>query len=240
MVRQNLPEEFESLDNWGRTTEVWDGVDVRREGLQIKTKRRKRQVNDGTWKRYHVRLIEPEEGLNIQVLDVRPLPDGRVEFEVMADAKLEMFARLSQWERGVQLVSLSVNAQAETQFRVRGDVGVQLDPTRLPPDVILDPVVRAAELRLVAFRLDRISQVGGPVARELGRQARSLLNKELARQSERLPDKTNRQIDKNRQRLRLSIQDLLATQWGPIATRQLGFADLSLDGRPVNPSQPPE
>jgi hypothetical protein len=232
IVRQNLPAEFESQDNWGRTTEVWAGIDLRREGLQLKTRRRKKQVNDGTWKRYRVRLIEPEEQLNIQIQDVRPLPDGRVEFELAADARLEMFARLSQWELGVQLFSLSANATAHTQFRVRCDVGLKLDPTKLPPDVILDPVVRAAELRLVDFRLDRISQVGGAVARELGQQTRSLLDQELAKQNAKLPDKINRQIDRNRQQLRLSVQDLLATKWGPLAAKQLELGNASLGESP--------
>jgi hypothetical protein len=53
IVRENLPADFESRDNWGHTTDVWAGVDIRREGLQIKTKRRKKQVNDGTWKLVH-------------------------------------------------------------------------------------------------------------------------------------------------------------------------------------------
>ena len=168
IVRENLPADFESRDNWGHTTDVWAGVDIRREGLQIKTKRRKKQVNDGTWKLVRVRFIEPETNLHLEVLDVRPLPAGRVEVDLAVDAKLAVFARLSQWELGVQLISLSANAQAQTQFRVRCDLGLKLDPTKLPPDVILDPVVREAELRLVDFRLDRVSQVGGSLAHELG------------------------------------------------------------------------
>lgn len=221
IVRQHLPVEFESRDGWGHTREVWSGVDIRRQGWQITTKRQKRQVNDGTWKLYRVRLIEPDEHLSLQVQEIRPAADGRVEFELVADARLEIFARLAQWELGVQLLSISANATARTQFCVRGDVGLKLDPTRLPPDVMLDPLVRTAELRLVDFRLERISQLGGAIAHELGQQARGLLHKELARQNEKLPDKLNRQIDKNRPRLRLSVQDLLASKWGSLAAQQL-------------------
>jgi hypothetical protein len=230
IVRENLPADFESRDNWGHTTDVWAGVDIRREGLQIKTKRRKKQVNDGTWKLIRVRLIEPETNLHLEVLDVRPLPAGRVEVDVAVDAKLAVFARLSQWELGVQLISLSANAQAQTQLRVRFELGLKLDPTKLPPDVILDPVVREAELRLVDFRLDRVSQVGGSLAHELGQQARDLLDREVAKQSAKLPDKINRQIGKNRERLRLSVQDLLTSQWGPLAAKQLGLSDPTSSG----------
>lgn len=235
IVRENLPADFESRDNWGHTTEIWAGVDIRREGLQIKTKRRKKQVNDGTWKLVRVQFIEPDQNLRLEVLDVRPLPAGRVEVDLAVDSKLAVFARLSQWELGVQLISLSANAQAQTQFRVRCDLGMKLDPTKLPPDVILDPVVREAELRLVDFRLERVSQVGGSLAHELGKQARDLLDREVAKQNAKLPEKINRQIGKNREQLRLSVQDLLTSHWGPLAAKQLGMNDTSSGGSAPSP-----
>jgi len=230
IIRENLPDQYESKDGWGETKEVWAGVDVRRDGWQIKTKRRKKQVNHGTWKLYRVRIVEPEKELHIDLQNIRELPNGRVEFDLTADARLEVFARLAQWELGVQLISLSVNAEARTQFRVRCNLGLKLDPTRLPPDVLLDPLVNQADLRLVDFRVKRISQIGGSVARELGDQARSLLDKELAKQNEKLPGKINRQIEKNRDQLRLSVQDLLTSRWGGLAAKQLGLDDRQASG----------
>ncbi len=230
IIRENLPDQYESKDGWGETKEVWAGVDVRRDGWQIKTKRRKKQVNHGTWKLYRVRVVEPEKELHIDLQNIRELPNGRVEFDLTADARLEVFARLAQWELGVQLISLSVNAEARTQFRVRCNLGLKLDPTRLPPDVLLDPLVNQADLRLVDFRVKRISQIGGSVARELGDQARSLLDKELAKQNEKLPGKINRQIEKNRDQLRLSVQDLLTSRWGGLAAKQLGLDDRQASG----------
>jgi len=225
IVRENLPDQYESRDNWGDTKEIWAGLHVRLDGLQIETKRRKKRVNHGTWKLYRVRFIEPEKYLQVDVQNIHELPNGRVEFDLLADARLDVFARLAQWELGVQLISLSVNAEARTQFRVRCDLGLKLDPSKLPPDVLLDPVVSQAELRLADFRVRRISQLGGPLARELGEEARDLLDKELAKQNQKLPGKINRQIDKNRDKLRLSVQDLLTSQWGGLAAKQLGLGD---------------
>jgi hypothetical protein len=64
----------------------------------------------------------------------------------------------------------------------------------------------------------------------LGEEARDLLDKELAKQNQKLPSKINRQIEKNRDKLRLSVQDLLASQWGGLAAKQLGLGD--------NPAEP--
>ena len=225
IVRESLPDQYESRDHWGDTKEIWAGLDVRLDGLRIDTKRRKKQVNHGTWKLYRVRFIEPEKYLHVDVQNIRELPNGRVEFDLLADARLDVFARLAQWELGVQLISLSVNAEARAQFRARCDLGLKLDPSKLPPDVLLDPVVSQAEVRLAGFRVRRISQIGGSVARELGEEARDLLDKELAKQNQKLPSKINRQIDKNRDKLRLSVQDLLTSQWGSMAAKQLGLGD---------------
>jgi hypothetical protein len=225
IVRENLPDQYESRDHWGDTKKIWAGLDVRLDGLRIDTKRRKKEVNHGTWKLYRVRFIEPEKYLHVDVQNIHELPNGRVEFDLLADAKLDVFARLAQWELGVQLISLSVNAEARTQFRVRCDLGLKLDPGKLPPDVLLDPAVSQAEVRLADFRVRRISQLGGSLARELGEEARGLLDKELAKQNQKLPSKINRQIDKNRDKLRLSIQDLLKSQWGGLAAKQLGLGD---------------
>lgn len=223
VIRENLPDQYEARDGWGETKEIWAGVDIRREGWQIKTKRRKKAVNHGTWKLYRVRVVEPEKELHIDVQNVRELPNGRVEFDLAVDARLDVFARLAQWESGVQLISLSVNAEALTQFRVRCNLGLKLDPAKLPPDVLLDPRVDRADLRLVDFRVNRISQIGGPLARELGDQARDLLDRQIAKQNEKLPGKINRQIEKNRDHLRLSVQDLLTSRWGGLAAKQLGL-----------------
>lgn len=59
----------------------------------------------------------------------------------------------------------------------------------------------------------------------MGEEARDLLDKELAKQNQKLPGKINRQIDKNRDKLRLSVQDLLTSQWGSMAAKQLGLGD---------------
>lgn len=247
IIRENLPDQYEARDHWGDTKEVWAGLDIRREGWEIKSKRRKKQVNHGTWKLYRVRVVEPDKYLHVEIRDVRARAGGRVEFNLLADANLDVFARLSQWELGVQLISLSVNAEARTQFHVRCNLGLKLDPTKLPPDVLLDPEVSQADLRLVDFRVLRISQIGGSVAHELGDQARSLLERELDKQNEKLPSKINRQIEKNRGKLRLSVQELLASRWGGVAASQLGLdnptaapeARLFLKSRASSPPEPP-
>jgi len=116
------------------------------------------------------------------------------------------------------------HAEARTQFRVRCDLGLKLDPGKLPPDVLLDPVVSQAELRLADFRVRRSASSAVPWRANWRRGPRPA-GQGMAKQNQKLPSKINRQIDKNRDKLRLSVQDLLTSQWGGLAAKQLGLGD---------------
>jgi hypothetical protein len=221
IVLDNIPHEIVEDDDWGKTDRVWDGVRIWWEGTRLESKRRWKTVNQGTWQWYRVRLIDPEQRFQVQVENVRPLPDGRVGFEAEVEAALDVFGRISQWQRDVQLFSLSANATAVVRLRVSCSLAMKLDPTRFPPDVLLDPQITSADLQLVRFQLRRISQLHGPLVRELGAGAREFIEDEIAGRRGQIVNRANRQLDKHRDDLRLSLHDLLASRWGDLAASQL-------------------
>ncbi len=248
IVRENIPHEFEKRDGWGETRERWDGLKIWRDGFQIKTKRRKKEVKHGSWKMYRVQLVDPVEHFQIRLESIRTLPDARTEFIVCVDAKLKAFGRFAQWEHGVQLIALSANARADVRFRATCNLGSSLDPSRFPPDVVLDPIVTQAELKLVKYRLERVSQLGGSLANELGKALREVLEDQVAKQRHKLPEKINKQIEKNRDKMRFSISDVIGSQWGGLAKSYLGVGqtddeastvqDTTSEPAVTNPSEP--
>ena len=213
VARATIPHQFDDTRKWGQTKRVWDGLKISREGLQIKTKRRWKDANHGTWKRYQVRLIDPDDSFQISIGKLEKISEGRARFDATFDARLDAFGRFSEWNRGVQLISVGVDAIGRVRLRVTCELGVKLDPSKLPPDVLLDPVVTAADLQLVEFEVERISDISGPVAEGLGRGIREILEDRLAKDRPKLVAKINRQIDKKRDKLRLSFQDLLTSKW---------------------------
>ena len=118
IVREHIPCEYEQRDNWGHTTEVWDGLQIKRDGLQVKTRSRKKSVNDGTWKRYQIQLVDPNQQFHVNVANVRAAPGGRAELDVEVEAALHLTGRIAQWERGLQLFSISAEADARVRLRV--------------------------------------------------------------------------------------------------------------------------
>lgn len=211
LVLKNVPAEYENTKRWGGTKRVWDGLHVSLDGFRLKTKRRWKQANHGTWKRYRAWLIDPEKEFEIQIENMASTPDGKTAFDVVIDARLGAWGRLSEYAHDVQLLSISAEADARVHMRMGCEMSLRLDASKFPPDVILEPTVVRAEMKLVDFDLIRISDVSGPLVREFGEELHDVIQKEIADRETRLVSKINRQIQKQEDDLRLSIADLASS-----------------------------
>ncbi|MEM7477780.1 MAG: hypothetical protein AAF483_22560, partial [Planctomycetota bacterium] len=209
LIRNNLPPDYEDDRKWGKQKEVWDGLEWRREGLKLETKRRKKMVNAGTWTRYRVAFVKPEETLKIRFDKLDSLEDGRVAFAIVVECSLDVFGRLSQWVRDVQLMSISANADAACRLTLEGTVAFKINPLVLPPDFSLKPHITNAHVDLTYYRVRRISQVGGDFAKVLGKGLRGVVDEKIEDLNGKLVDKINKQLVKHEDKLSFSAQDWL-------------------------------
>jgi hypothetical protein len=212
LIRENLPEDYEDTRKWGHQKEVWDGIELRREDGRIETKRRKKLVNSGTWTKYHVAFVEPEKHLHIEFHQLQSNPAGGIDFSVSVEGLLDVHGRMSQWLRDVQLVSISVDADAVVKLTMSGTVLFKLNPLKLPPDVIIRPKVEQAVVELSYFRVRRVSQIGGDFAKVLGEGARGTVDRKIDETNAKLVDKMNKQIEKQHDKMILSLQDWLQSK----------------------------
>ncbi len=208
-----IPETYTDEKRWGKQKKVWDGVHVKLDGLRLKTKRKWRNVNHGTWERYQAWLIDPEQQFDLRIENIRPAESGRIAFDIAIDAHLGLFARLSEWQLGLQLISLSTNAEAIVQMKLTCEASMKLDFDEFVPALVIEPTITAADLTLVSFDLQRISNLHGPGVEQLGRSLHKLLQDEINDRRGKLVEKANRQIDKNRDKLRLSAKQLADDGW---------------------------
>lgn len=216
LVRSNLPDQYEKRKNWDKTTEVWDGLHMSLDGIKIKTKRRKKQVNHGTWTMYRAQLTDPSQ-FTVEVKDLRRLEDGRAAFDAEFYAPLAVFGRINQWQYGVQLISLSADADARVRLKVTCAVRTRLEASQgVVPDVVFEPEVTAAQIVLEDFRLKRISQLHGPLVKEIGEEAHDFLQDEINDRNAQIVGKMNKAIDKQRDKLRVSLSDLASTKFGDL------------------------
>jgi hypothetical protein len=213
LVRVHLPDHYEKSKNWGHTTRTLDGLSVQLDRGKLKTHRKYKEANDGTWQMYRIDLVDPEEKFDIRIASLRPLEDGRVGMQITAVASVKAVGRQALWERGVQIFSLAAEADARVRLVAETAVATQLDPTKLPPDVYLRPEVTAARFEILEFKLRRISDLHGPIIRSLSHSVREVLEDKLAEDNAKLVAKLNKAIDKEEEKLKLSAADLVSMKW---------------------------
>ena len=213
LVLENIPHTFEETKDWGGQDERWDGIEFRREGLRIETKRKKKEVNHGTWKKYSAQLLNPNEEFSVQLKNMRETPNEKMAFDVHFTAHLKIFGRQSKWVKGVQLYSLSARGHTKVRLVVSMEMGVDMDINRFPPDLVFNPIATDANLVVDEFRLDRVSKAGGEFAQQVSKGVRSSLDEKVAEKKDKLVQKINKQINKNKGKLRLSIADALKSKW---------------------------
>lgn len=211
LVLRNLPPSYEDNRKWNRTKEVFNGITLRREGWKLETKRKRKTAKHGTWSRYYIEFIDPEEKLAIEITKIEFPKGGPIRVETKVIAPLKLFGRVSEWVRDVQLYSISTNATATIEMNVVCDIQVRINPLKVPPDVEFLPVILDASVGLQNLDIERISQIQGPAADVLGKGIRDILDSRLEDYREKLVQKMNAEILKQKGKLKLSIQEWLET-----------------------------
>ena len=209
---RNLPPNIEDNRKWGRQKKVYDGVDMNWDGLRLDTKRRWKMVDHGTWARYFIEFIEPAQKLEIRVLSLNTQDNGRsFTTRVRIVAPLKIFARVSQFQRDIQLISVSMQADATVALEIDLEVGIRINPLVFPPDVEFRPKATRAEVQLLQFEMHRLSQIHGDLAEWLGQGIRRILDRKIVEYNDKLIEKINEGLAKQKDRLKLSAQDWLTS-----------------------------
>jgi len=210
-----IDHDYQDLRDWNRRKTTTSGVDIRLDGLKLKTHRRRKEGKDGTWKMYQVKLADPQKDLRVDIEQLR-LSGGKIQLQALVDVRLATLARLQQWERDVRLLSITVEAGARVRMRLWAEIGVRFGADGLAPVVILQPRVTRLDLNLAEFQLRRIGDVRGPLVEQLSHNLADLVADKLADREKGLVAKANKQIEKNRDALRLSVADFLGSRIGQL------------------------
>lgn len=216
-IRQ-MPRTIDGDKDWGETKRIWAGVKMKLDGGKLKTHRSWKEVEQGRWIKYEVTLPEAsaKRGFDVVIDRVSPLVDpvtgeARWRIESTTTAPMRFTARVQRWNLGVKLFSVTVSGVMKVRFRSTATIGLYADYGRIPPDLVLDPRIESASLSLERFEVERVSHVGGDAAEAWGEVLQEVfLDRFIKRQDDRLVEKLNRSIDKQRGELRLSLADWLA------------------------------
>ena len=192
---------------------------------RLHTKRRKKLVNHGTWDRYEVSLVDPENSFSVQLNNFQEDETDRVTFNVVITAKVNVAARQAKWVKGLQLYSISADGSAEVQLTIAASLGSRMDVSKFPPDLIFDPHIEDAKIELENFRIDRVSKAGGEFAQQITRLVRKKIDQKIAKKEDKLVQKLNAKIEKSRDRFTLSAHDAVKSKWATAAQKLTESSD---------------
>lgn len=202
VVREAIPEEYARKKNWGQTKRITVGLTTDEPLYKLKLHRRKKHVPHGTWKQYRVNFINPEEELHVAVENLHSLAGGGVGLRMVLEAELDGWAQMRHYNRGVHLLTLT--GEGRSRLKLAIDCEVRMGMT--DQGMAIDPRVTQSQLELQDFKVERIGEVKGKLAEEIGDGLRYLMEDQL--EGPKLTAKLNRAIDKKRDRFVLSPADL--------------------------------
>lgn len=198
-----LPDSYSDDDDWGAQKRVQSGLNVRLDGLNLKTSRRWKMVNHGVWQRVDARLVDPEQHFQLAIW-LLPNTDPAVpRYRVQADMRLHATGRQQQWSLGAKLYSVSADIVADVSMHAELEFRSQLVSTDERTKLRILPHVDALQLRLQNLNVRRFSHVKGSLARDTGNAFESLAKRMIRRKGAHLAAKINAKIQKKPERFEL-------------------------------------
>ncbi len=215
VLLETMPMHLEDTRQWGKQRPFIAGLELRRDGMRLETKRKWELRNHGDWRRFSGTMVNPEESFAVKVRNIQSESAGQFVFDLEFSALVAWEVRQAQWERGVQLWSISAMGTASVQMAVEFELTTSIERNDTGLVVSLNPTVRKAHLAVDEFRVRRISKLGGEVAKRVTTIAQRYLDDELNRLNDQLADRINRKIADRRDRLRISLDEWSrAPNWG--------------------------
>jgi hypothetical protein len=207
LIADAIPREYERQKDWGRQKEITTGVRSSGNFFKFDIHRTKTAVNHGVWKHYRATMVDPEHNLQVRIENLRSVAAGKIAFTLFVTTKLHGWGRAKVYDRGIHLIALEAETNAKVSLWLDCEIALEAAPASFLTGIAVRPQVTSARLRLDEFQLTRVSDVSGPVVRELGDGIRHLIEDEM--NGPKLAAKLNHSIEKRKNRLIFTPEMLL-------------------------------
>ena len=232
-----LPPKFDDENGWGDEKRIPSGLNVDFDDGRIKTSRRWKMVNHGSWLKGSGELVDPE---NTFVLRTTQLPDPEIDtrrYEVQLAASLHVHGRQQQWNYGVMLWSVSAEASVNFSLQTTLDVKSEILTTEKGTRLRFIPRVIHAAAKLDNFRLHRISHVKGTVVQGIGELTEELLQLRIKKENKDLADRINKALQKQADSLEIPLD---IAGWFGVSPKDSAQPQPESDPAPVSPNKTDE
>jgi hypothetical protein len=181
MVVKELPKEIEDKSGWGQIVPLTEPVRFPNLPRAKVRKGDKEGYPHGLWKKFKVRIPNPEKDLKIDVREFSKLDPKTLRVVVDTEAAVSGDGEVQNWQKGLPLGGASAQADAVIGLHMVFDVGVTLVVKKFPPDVIVEPKLAELQIDLKEFNLNRVANprtglaIEGETAKGFGNDMKDML-----------------------------------------------------------------
>jgi hypothetical protein len=206
MIMLLIPETYTDDNDWGTTQRIQSGLNLRLDGARLRTSRRWKDINHGTWKRAEIQLLDPQEKFDLQVALLPTDDRNSTRYAVGASARLKVRGRQQDWINGVRLYSVTGDATADVLLRAVITIKRSIVSGETNNRILrILPHIESVSLYIVGFRLNRVGHAKGAIVREFGRSLKGTLNQALSRNRDKMASKINAKIAKKPERFGIPL-----------------------------------
>jgi hypothetical protein len=153
------------------------------------------ELAHGSWRRIKGWMEDPSKDLSLQVTELRPTEGGKYRLGLTSTANLQIEGEFQQWLNGLLLVGVTARATATVQVDLDADVKLNLDVTKFPPEVTVEPKVTRIGIDVRKFELFKPQGANNPQRADgLNNDLKNLLQQALKTQEPKLTEEANRAI----------------------------------------------
>lgn len=214
LLLKNLPDPaVQSVTDWGKQKEGTVRVNLRRDGLRLRTEPVRGMRNDGHWRRTSVRVTNPQQTLAVGITDAAYPEPGRATFTAMIGTDCALKFEQQLWRKGVRLYSGETRGRCRAAVRLACEVTSRTEPKpgNLLPDVVFRVRVTDAQLFYENLVIEHTAGVGGDAAKLIGDKVIDVVKKAKPDLERDLLAKANAAIVKaaDTKNVRVSFEGLL-------------------------------
>lgn len=199
-----LPPTFTDDDDWGNTKRIQSGLNMRLDGLELKTSRRWKDVNHGLWRKVDATLVDPQRFFDLQIWLLPQTEDKQPRYRISASLRIAVTVRQQQWNRGLKVYSVSSDILTDVSIATVVDFRSKMVDVEQERRLQILPHMQSANVRVDRFLIRRISHAKGGAVKEFGSAFEGLVRKVVEKKSRKLPQKINSKIEEKADRFQIS------------------------------------
>ena len=207
-----LPQTISNNQNWGATREITTGLKMDLDGFRLRTKRNRKKVNHGSWRKLSAKS---NSGKPYAVItQIKQVNSNKVSFVATFKSSLTASGEMQEWNRGVRYRTATAHGSAKVSLVAKCSLTWKAVAGTSPQIVQVYPGVESAQLKVNDYDGERLNRFFNPTVASLNSDLEAMVRNHVKKNTRGAAQKMNRHFKSRQGQLRMYFSDLQNSKWG--------------------------